>query len=98
METGALKQQSMLNSAVEHYHTLLEDADLAERSRHVLDAELERTKLIFGGRRLTPYLRPHLVTETDWTRITAICQTVWSALQKVKDAAVADDDLLDELG
>jgi glutathionylspermidine synthase len=38
------------------------------------------------------------VTESDWEKTTAICATVWSALQKVKDAAVADDSLLDELG
>lgn len=98
METGTFKKQSTLNLAVEHYHQLLEDADLAERSRQVLDDGLERTKLVFGGRRLTPYLRPHFVTETDWKCVTAICETVWSALQKVKDAAVADDHLLDELG
>ncbi|HEY0386340.1 MAG TPA: hypothetical protein VGC64_10030, partial [Pyrinomonadaceae bacterium] len=59
---------------------------------------LERTKLIFGGRRLSPYLRPHFVTESDWARVTKICETVWSAIQKVKDAAVEDDTLLDELG
>ena len=38
------------------------------------------------------------MTETDWTRITAICETIWSALQKVKDEAVRSDELLIELG
>jgi uncharacterized circularly permuted ATP-grasp superfamily protein len=54
--------------------------------------------LIFGGRRLSPYLRPHFVTKDDWTRVTAICETIWNALQKVKDAAVESEELLDELG
>ena len=27
-----------------------------------------------------------------------ICETVWGAIQKVKDAAVEDDSMLDELG
>jgi hypothetical protein len=88
----------MLHKAVSHYHELLTDGDLAESSRRMLDEGLERAKLIFGGRRLSPYLRPHFVTENDWARITAICETVWSAIQKVKDAAVEDDALLDELG
>ncbi|HZG52297.1 MAG TPA: hypothetical protein VEZ40_09180, partial [Pyrinomonadaceae bacterium] len=57
-----------------------------------------RSKLIFGGRRLSPYLRPHFVTETDFARIQSICEVVWSAIQKVKDAAVGNDELLDELG
>lgn len=88
----------MFPKAVAHYHELLEDAELAEASRKMLDEGLEKNRLIFGGRRLTPYLRPHFVTETDWARIVGICETIWSALQKVKDAAVADEKILDELG
>ena len=88
----------MLHNAVSHYHELLTEDDLAESSRKMLDEGLERAKLIFGGRRLSPYLRPHFVTEEDWARVTRICETVWSAIQKVKDAAVEDDALLDELG
>jgi uncharacterized circularly permuted ATP-grasp superfamily protein len=88
----------MLKEAVAYYHQLLEDVDLAESSRKELDDGLERTRLIFGGRRLTPYLRPHFVTESDWQRVTKICETIWSALQKVKDAAVKSDEILNELG
>ncbi|HST53388.1 MAG TPA: hypothetical protein VLJ61_15360 [Pyrinomonadaceae bacterium] len=88
----------MLQEAVEFYHKLLEEGDVAESSRRMLDEGLERAKLIFGGRRLSPYLRPHFVTEDDFARITRICETVWSAIEKVKDAAVADETLVVELG
>jgi hypothetical protein len=88
----------LLQEAVEHYHQLLADNDLAEASRKMLDEGLERAKLIFGGRRLSPYLRPHFVTETDFARIRAVCEVVWGAIQKVKDAAVGNAELLDELG
>jgi hypothetical protein len=88
----------MLAKAVEYYHELLRDAELASASQSMLDAGLESSKLIFGGRRLTPYLRPHFVIESDWQRVTATCETIFGALQKVKDAAVADDKVLDELG
>src|ERR671912_2198806 len=88
----------MLQEAVRYYHQLLEQGDLADSSRQMLDEGLERSKLIFGGRRLSPYLRPHFVTETDWARVCRICETVWGAIQKVKDAAVADEGVLDELG
>lgn len=88
----------MLNEAIERYHHLLADNELAEASRKMLDEGLERAKLIFGGRRLSPYLRPHFVTETDFARIERVCEIVWSAIQKVKDAAVGNDELLDELG
>lgn len=88
----------MLKQAVAYYHELLENSELAESSFQILHDGLEQNKLIFGGRPLSPYLRPHFVTESDWENATAACETVWSALQKVKDAAVADDALLDELG
>lgn len=88
----------MLKEAVAHYHDLLRDADLASRSQQMLDEQLESSKLIFGGRRLSPYLRPHFVMESDWLLIKKTCETIFGALQKVKDAAVEDDAILDELG
>src|SRR6266576_4010406 len=88
----------MLNDAVAHYHELLNDRDLAQQSLTLLDEGLDRAKLIFGGRRLSPYLRPHFVTEDDFTQVVRVCETVWGAIEKVKDAAVADESLLDELG
>lgn len=88
----------MLKEAVEYYNLLLEDFDLAERSRLTLDEGLEDAKLIFGGRRLTPYLRPHFVTESDWSMVTENCELIWNTLQKVKDAAVKSEELLEELG
>jgi hypothetical protein len=88
----------MFPEAVARYHDLLADTDLAESSRALLDEGLEKAKLIFGGRRPSPYLRPHFVSETDFTRICQICETVWSAIQKVKDAAVADPNVVDDLG
>lgn len=88
----------MLSDAVSRYHDLLRDSTLAESSRAMLDEGLEQSKLIFGGRRLSPYLRPHFVTEQDFARIVRICETVWSAIQKVKDAATDDDSILVDLG
>jgi len=88
----------MFPEAVSRYHELLSDPQLAESSRALLDEGLERAKLIFGGRRLSPYLRPHFVSSEDFQRIRAICETVWSAIQKVKDAAVEDSSIVTELG
>lgn len=88
----------MLHDAVSRYHDLLHDATLADSSRVMLDEGLEKSKLIFGGRRLSPYLRPHFVTEVDFARIVSVCETVWSAIQKVKDAAIVDPSIVDDLG
>ena len=96
MQTGL--SMSFLEEAVSYYNDLLTNEELKDSSRRVLDDGLERSKLIFGGRRLSPYLRPHFITAADWSRATSVCETVFSALQKVKDAAVEDDAILDQLG
>src|SRR6187399_2752616 len=88
----------MFPEAVARYHDLLANHDLAESSRATLDDGLERAKLIFGGRRLSPYLRPHFVTEEDFAQVVNVCETIWNAIEKVKDAAVEDESVLDELG
>jgi len=88
----------MLNEAIAHYHELLNDRELAQDSLALLDAGLERAKLIFGGRRLSPYLRPHFVSEDDFAQAVRVCEIVWGAIEKVKDAAVNDSSLLSELG
>ncbi|KXK03277.1 MAG: hypothetical protein UZ17_ACD001001084 [Acidobacteria bacterium OLB17] len=88
----------MLEEAVKYYNELLSDDTLAADSLKMLEDELEAAKLIFGGRPLSPYLRPHFVLREDWERVVRACEIVFAALQKVKEAAIADDSLLDELG
>ena len=73
----------MLNEAVTYYHKLLEDRELADSSLKLLDEGLERSKLIFGGRRLSPYLRPHFVREEEFARVVRVCESVWNASEKV---------------
>ena len=87
----------MLKEAVAHYHSLLKTLTLPS-VHSSLDDQLETSKLIFGGRRLTPYLRPHFVTVVDWHLSRGFRLPSGVALQKVKDAAMEDDRILDELG
>lgn len=88
----------MLKDAVAYYHELLNNDELAESSRRMLDEGLESARLIFGGRRLTPYLRPFFVTEDQWAFVKTACESVWSAMQKVKDAAIEDPSIMSALG
>ncbi len=91
-------KQTELEKAVKYYHSLLEDEELRDSSLKGLDDALESAGLVFGGRRLTPYLRPDFVLESEWERVTKICETIFGTLQKVKDASIESTELLDELG
>lgn len=88
----------LLQRAVERYHELLGEGDLGVASAAYMREQFERANLIFGGRPLSPYLRPHFVTMADWERIKVLCETIWSCVQKVGAAAAEDESLVDELG
>lgn len=88
-----------MSDAVQEYNALIErQPQLLEASRDFLEARLNEVRLIFGGRLLTPYLRPHFVTRDEWRRITAACETVWSAIEKVGREAPGDALMLEQIG
>lgn len=70
---------------------------LAESRAYLID-KLNKARFVFGGRMLSPYLRPHFVTSDEWQRITKTCETVWSAIEKIGKAAREDDSLFAEIG
>jgi len=88
-----------MSDAVEQYNALIErEPPLLEESRDFLEAMLKEVRLVFGGRLLTPYLRPHFVTRAEWQRITNACETVWSAIEKVGQMAPSDKLMLEQIG
>ena len=92
------ESSGLLERAVARYHEILEAGDTAARSAAHMHEGFERANLIFGGRPLSPYLRPHFVLESDWKRIRAVCESMWTCVQKVGAAAAGDPELQDELG
>ncbi len=71
---------------------------LLEESRAYLEQRLNEVRFVFGGRMLSPYLRPHFVTSAEWQQITKTCETVWSAIEKVGRIAPADKVMLEQIG
>src|SRR5215216_6692957 len=89
----------MASQAVSDYNSLLErDSGLLENSRDFLSRRLAEVRFVFGGRMLSPYLRPHFVTRDEWRRITDGCETIWGAIQKVGQIAPKDKLMLEQLG
>ncbi len=97
-EPGRSQAIGLLDRAVERFHAILAEGDTAARSAAYMHEQFEQANLIFGGRPLTPYLRPHFVVESDWNRIRQVCEAIWTCVQKVGNAARLDVGLQDELG
>jgi len=85
--------------AISHYNELLSASpELLARTKDDVWKQLNDVRFIFGGRMLSPYLRPHFIARQDWDRVTSVCEEIWGAVLKVGDLAIADDKLQDYLG
>ena len=85
--------------AVDHYNQLIESRpDLLDESRAFLLERFRDVSLVFGGRTLSPYLRPHFVARDEWARITEACEGVWGAIEKVGQIAPGNQVMLEQLG
>lgn len=88
-----------VREAVQYYNSLLEatPATIAE-SRDFLIEKIKAEKMIFGGRALSPYLRPHFVSVEQWDYIKGVCRVVWRCIEKMGTAIKDSPRLQDELG
>jgi hypothetical protein len=89
----------MTSQAAHDYTSLIERKPaLLEASRAFLEEQLNDVRFVFGGRMLSPYLRPHFVTRSEWRQITKTCETVWGAIEKVGRIAPTDNLMLEQIG
>ena len=89
----------MINQAALDYNALIErDPALLEESRAFLEERLNDVRFVFGGRMLSPYLRPHFVTRAEWQQITKACEAVWGAIEKIGRIAPDNRLMLEQLG
>jgi hypothetical protein len=89
----------MTSQAAHEYNSLLEsDPALLEASRDFLEQKLNEVRFVFGGRMLSPYLRPHFVTQEEWKQIKTTCEIVWGAIEKVGRSAPTNSLMLEQIG
>ncbi len=95
---AARRERAMLQEAVRRYHDLLDRGNEMERTRDQLWHRLEEARLVFGGRPLSPYLRPHFVSRSQFAFIADVCQRLWPAIERVAHRALGDESLMEYLG
>src|SRR5205085_3354098 len=89
----------MIRDAVRRYTELLSTPNnrLAETRDLLLDG-MQKADLDFGGRILSPYLRPHFVDQSQWDMVTKACEGIWECIMIVGDAVKTDSQMVEELG
>jgi hypothetical protein len=79
-----------VTQAIDHYHSLLANAELAEASHVALDEQLRRRNLVFGDRALCTVLRPRFFTVDALRTLERRIRRVMVAFGKAHEAAMAD--------
>ena len=88
-----------VRQAVNYYNTLLaETPNTINDVRDFLYERMKEKKMIFGGRVLSPYVRPHFVSVDQWSYIKDICRVIWRCIEKMGYAIKASDSLQEQLG
>jgi hypothetical protein len=79
-----------MQAAIEYYHSLLSDADIAAASAAALDDQLRRRNLVFGGRALCTVLRPRFFSVAALRMLETRVRRLMGAFRKAHEAAIAD--------
>jgi hypothetical protein len=77
------------------YHDLLQD-DRAAESHGILEDQLRRRELLFGGRRLCSVLRPRFFSAAQYKRLQDRAALVLSAFRTAHRAALERPDVLEQ--
>lgn len=76
---------------------ILNDSNLVPSLFTELVAAQRELGLVFGDRPTCPFLRPHIITRSQYDEVVRAAGTIAEALEKVVDRALRDDELLARL-
>lgn len=86
-----------MQRAVDAYHDLLLDDELAAASSDHLQSAQHAANLYFGEHPLSISLRPRLIATAEWERAVTAAEAIGGALGVLESALLADADLRSEL-
>jgi len=76
---------------------IVRDTALNESLFEQLTASQRELGLTFGDRPTCPFLRPHIITRTQYDEVARAAQTIALAIEQLVERALTDADLLSEL-
>lgn len=88
----------MLGSLLKEFDDrIVRDAALNESLFEQLIANQRELGLTFGDRPTCPFLRPHIITRTQYDEVARAAQTIALAIERLVERALIDDELMREL-
>lgn len=89
---------SQLNEAIARYHRLLESETHQDLSwADALEQKLREHHLLDGGRRVSPVLRPHFITQRQYANLVKAAESLYCAIDRMEKLALATPSLMSRM-
>src|ERR1700676_2763852 len=89
---------TQLGEAIARYHKILEGDHYKDLSwAHDLQERMKAHKPAFGGRPVSPVLRPHFITRRQYTGLVKAVESFSSAIERIERMAIGSPALLSRM-
>jgi hypothetical protein len=89
---------TQLNEAVARYHRLLESDAYKDLSwADALQQKMQTHHLFEGGRRASPVLRPHFITQRQYTNLVKAAEALYCAIDRIEKLALTTPSLMSRM-
>jgi hypothetical protein len=86
---------SQLNEAIARYHKLIETEPFRNLGwAQDLQARMQEQRLTSSGRLISPVLRPHFITQRQYTNLTKAAEALYSAIDRTEKLALSNPALM----
>ena len=85
-----MKYRPTMIAAIDRYHDLLANSDIAEASHAMLEGQLRRRHMVFGERPLCTVLRPRFFTSGGLRDLNRRIRPLLTAFTKAHETAMAE--------
>jgi hypothetical protein len=92
------EEMTQLNEAVARYHRLLESDSFKDLGwADALQQKMQSHHLLDGGRRASPVLRPHFITQRQYTNLTKAAEALYCAIDRMEKIALSTPALMSRM-
>jgi hypothetical protein len=89
---------TQLNEAVARYHRLLESEPFKDLAwAEALQQKMQSHRLLEGGRRASPVLRPHFITQRQYTNLVKAAEALYCAIDRIEKLALVSPALMSRM-
>src|SRR4051812_22419916 len=89
---------TQLNEAIARYHRILESESYRDLAWvDALEQKLQASHLTAGGRRVSPVLRPHFITQRQYTNLVKAAEALYCAIDRIEKMALSTPSLMSRM-